>query len=334
MTKYHTNQKVYVKSVNSSHTIISRYTYTLIVFTIISLIINAIIGNEIGKTIKSICLSLLFSLLITYIINIVKKEYDIKRIFTKESIISIGLIIGLFTCDSPIILLIAVTIALVIKNISKNINLSASLYGILIIVIYNAYTLSANDLMPLTPLSYINYATSNITFIELLTYGGGVINYLFNIYYLSPLLSVIVFCYLFYKKSIKYNVVIYYILTVFSIILIYGLIKGYVWLTFLELAVNGLIFLSIYALADYKNSPTISEAQILYGIILGIVTVILKFIIPDFAIIVAMILGSLLVKPIDKLSYKLKYNKLFLNVTLITILSLAILTGIGLSFVF
>lgn len=325
MTKYEVVNKTYVKSNNKSSTILSRYTYTLIAFTILSLIINLIIGNDIIPVIKNIFISLVVTCLLTYIINLIKRKNNFKSILIEDDAIAIGLILGIFQCSNIIVLLISIIITLIIKNICKNMNLSAAIYGILIIALYNNYI--AKDVI--TPLIYLKNISNSIDFKEIIDYGGGILNYLFGISYLSPLLSVFVFIYLFYKKGIKYNIVIYYILTIALIFTSYGFAKGIPWLIFIELFSDSLIFLTIYILTDYKNSPTIEEAGMLYGIILGIITAILRFIIPNLAVIITIIIGSLvLTKILEKNSYKLKYHPKTYKISVIASIILVIITTI------
>ena len=325
MTKYEVVNKTYVKSNNKSSTILSRYTYTLIAFTILSLIINLIIGNDIIPVIKNIFISLVVTCLLTYIINLIKRKNNFKSILIEDDAIAIGLILGIFQCSNIIVLLISIIITLIIKNICKNMNLSATIYGILVIVLHDNYIVK--DVI--TPLIYLKNISNSIDFKEIIDYGGGILNYLFGISYLSPLLSVFIFIYLFYKKGIKYNIVIYYILTIALIFTSYGFTKGIPWLIFIELFSDSLIFLTIYILTDYKNSPTIEEAGMLYGIILGIITAILRFIIPNLAGIITIIIGSLvLTKILEKNSYKLKYHPKTYKISVIASIILVIITTI------
>ena len=296
-------QKVYVKSNNNSHTIIARYTYTLIAFSILSIIINLIIGNKllVISFLKALLISLIITSTITYVINITKKKYNFLDIYTKDNTIAIAIILALFGINTSIyILIIACIITIIIKSFSKDINLSSTLYGILLILIYNTYFLHI-----ITPLTILN----NQTFNELLAYSGGIINTLFSIEYLSPLLSIIMFIYLFYKKGIKYNIVLYYVLVFTLVIFIYGIIKTPIWILYFELFTTPLLFLATYTATDYKTTPTINETQAIYGTILGIITAILSIFIPILAIPLSIIICSLLLtKPLDKLSPKIKYS--------------------------
>ena len=218
MNEYEVVNKTYVKSNNHSSIIMARYTYSLIVFTILSLIINLFIGNKdlVFASFKSIGISLVISSVITYLINLTRKKYNFLDIFVKDNTILIALIMGLFGINTnTYILTLAIIITLLIKQFSKNINISSVLYGILIILLYNHYVGSINN--PLIMLKELNY---DVEAMQIIKDGGGILNYLFGINYLSPVLAVIMFIYLFYKKGIKYNIVIYYILSLFIIMFI------------------------------------------------------------------------------------------------------------------
>lgn len=333
MREFHVVNKTYVKSHNSTNKIIARYTYSLIIFTLLTIIINLFIGNKelVLSLIKSISLSFVITSIFTYIINIIKKEYSIKKIYTEDTTIAISLMIGLFSVNLDIVILVlAIMVTLFFKNIKKDINLSSVLYGILLIILYIYFT---NNLD--TPLTILKNNSFNMDYNEVINMNNGIYNYLFGINYLSPILSIVMFIYLFHKKSIKYNIVISYILIIFLIMFIYGILSDKMWFVLFELSTGSILFLTIYTLTDYRVSPTISEAQILYGIILGIITSILRFIIPELAVIISFIFGELLLsKYLDNISYKLKYNRKLYNTLIIISIILIIITIIILTIIY
>ena len=297
MSKYNIVNKTFIKSKNKSSLIINRYLYSLIGFILLTILLYIIFYKTslILPLLKSLVISLSISILVQYIINIILKNYNFIDIYQKDYAHIVGLIIGLFGINTNILILfISILISLIIKKIFKSINISSSLYGILIILIYKYYT------------SDINYSLDIINNIEL--NKNIITNYLIGTEYLSPILSIISFLYLFYKKSIKYNIVISYISTIFIIMLIYGIFNGMNLLfPLLFLSTNNILFLSIFTLTDYIATPTINETQRIYGIILGIITSILLFIIPFFAPVISLIIGPLLLtKYLDNISYKVK----------------------------
>ena len=333
MRQFHVVNKTYVKSHNSTNKIIARYTYSLIIFTLLTIIINLFIGNNslVLSLIKSISFALIITSIFTYIINVLKKEYNIKKIYTEDTTIALSLMIGLFGVNLDfVILTLAIAVTLFVKSIKKDINLSSAVYGILLIILYKYFT---NNLD--TSLTILKNNSYNMNYNELLDLNNGIYNYLFGINYLSPILSIIMFIYLFHKKGIKYNIVISFILTISIIMFLYGIFTDKMWFILFELSTGSILFLTVYTLTDYKMSPTIGEAQILYGIILGIITSILRFIIPELSVIISIIFGELLLsKYLDNISYKLKYKRKVYNSLIIISMILIIITIIILTILY
>ena len=223
MREFIKENKVFIKSNNDTSKIFNRYLYCLIPFILLIIISNLIQKDTeyIINIFKSISISLLITTITQYIFNIIKKEYSINKVFLNDKILTISIIIGLFSINSPIIIIaISSLVTVIIKNVFKNTNISSALYGILIILLYSHYI---NDLnTPLTNLKELSYISSHELII---TPYGNVLDHLLglNNIYLSPILSIIAFIYLFHKKSIKYNIVFSYILTFSMIMLFFGI---------------------------------------------------------------------------------------------------------------
>ena len=287
MVNFNSPQKVFIKSKNNVKKILNNYNISLIIFSLLAIISNLLIHNNelVLLFIKNLITSLFITIIISYIFNIIKKEYSIKKLYTEDNTIFIAIVLSLFSINTNIyISILAIFTTILIKNIFKKINTSSVLYGILIIIVYK-------------------YLTNNINVELILTNKDNIIKYLFDIKYLCPIISIVGFIYLFYHKSIKY------LLTFITIMLGYGIINNFdLYFPINELLNSSVIFLAIYTLTDYKVTPTINEGNIIYGIILGIISAILRFIIPSIAIIITLILGPLLTNKIDKISPKLKYN--------------------------
>jgi len=304
MKEFIVKNQTFVKSKNNTSKILNRYTYALVIFSVLTILYNLIFNNiEYGISVfKSILLSFMLTYIVDYFLNLVNKKYELKILFTEDNIIPISIIIGLFGINTNILVIsISILITLIMKRLSKNIGISSSLYGILIIILYKYFQ---NDLItPRTNLKELGYINSYQSIVKS---NGTLIEYLFGKNYLSPVLSIIMFIYLFYKKSIKYNLVISYIGTFSLLMLIIGLIfKMNIWYCFFHLTTGNILFLSIFALTDYKITPEISYGQVVYGIILGTITVFLRFIIPELSVVSALILGPLLLtNPIDNLCIK------------------------------
>ena len=148
--------------------------------------------------------------------------------------------------------------------------------------------------------------------------------------FLSPIILIISFLYLFINKSIKYNIVFSYIGTILIMLISLGFIK-YSDFTFpmYQLLNNYILFFGIYMVTDYGVSPTNGEGQIIYGIIIGILSVLFITFIPKIGTIISIIIGSLLLTNItEKYSFKLKYNHKFYNTIIFSSISLLIITTI------
>ena len=331
MKEFKKVNQTFIKSNNQVSKIFNRYLYCLIPFILLIFIYDLIWGtSKIAiDLIITISLSVITSTITQYIFNIIKKEKDFVKIFKEDNILTIGVIIGLFSIGIPIpVIVISNIISIVIKNISKKITISSSLYGILFIILYQYFTNNLDT--PLTNLSNLSYINS---YDNIVKPYGSILNYTLVLtpYYLSPILSIISFIFLFNKKSIKYNIVITYILTFAFVMLVTGMLNDMnIWYLFFHLTTGNILFISVFCLGDYPITPVTTEGQVLYGIILGLISSILRFTIPELSIIIPLILGPiLLTKVINKLSYKLKYNRKFYHmIMIISVISVVIATSI------
>ena len=166
------------------------------------------------------------------------------------------------------------------------------------------------------------------TYAKIVKSYGNILEYFVGVIdYLSPLLSIISFIYLFCKKSIKYNIVISYLLTFSFMMLFVGMFNGMnIWYLFFQLTTGNILFLSVFCLSDYPITPITTEGQVIYGIILGVLTCILRFIIPELSVVIVLIAGPILfTKIINKLSIKLKYDKKYYYKIMILSIIIAII---------
>jgi len=329
MKEFKKVNQIFIKSNNTTNKIFNRYLYSLIPFILLIIIYNLFFGKMsiIINLLKSLILSIVTCTIVESIFYIIKKEKITIKKYLENKIPTISIILGLFAINSSIIItIISSIVTIIIKNFNKNITISSSLYGIFLILIYNHYIINIDT--PLTNLSKLGYIDN---FNNIVKSYGSILDYSFGfINYLSPIISILVFIYLFQKKSIKYNIVLSYILTFLFIMLFIGMFNNMnIWYLIFQLATGNILFLSIFCLSDYKATPTTTECQIIYGIILGILTCILRFIIPELSVVIPLILGPLiLTKILNKITYKLKYNhKCYYTILSISII-LIILTTI------
>ena len=330
MKEFTVENKIFIKSNNTTTKIFNRYLYCLIPFILLFITYNLIWGSklQIINLSKSISISLITCLITQYIFNIIKKEKNINKLFLEDRILTISIILGLFSINSETSIIILSSLAsIIIKNLLKNTSISSSLYGILIILISSYITNDINT--PLNNLKELSYIG---TYENIVKPYGSILKYTigYNSIYLSPVLSLVSFIYLFHKKSIKYNIVFSYLLTISFVMLSFGVLNNMnIWYVFFQLTTGNLLFLTIFCLTDYPSTPITYEGQTIYGIILGLITSILRFIIPELSVAIPLILGPiLLTKTINKISYKLKYNKIIYNILLSSILLIVLIATI------
>lgn len=335
MREFKTVNKTFIKSNNATSKIFNRYLYCLIPFFLLIIIYNAIWGSvtEIINLLKATFISLITSIIIQYLFNLAKKEKNLTKLLFKDNIITISFILGLFSLHaSLLIIVISSIISVVMKNILKNTIFSSSIYGILIIILTSTFIYNVD-----TPLSNLKEMIYIGSYNDIVTPYGTLLSYTLGLkYYISPILSILVFIYLFYKKSIKYNIVLSYLLTFIFTMLLFGLFNNMsIWYLFFQITTGNILFLSVFCLSDYKNTPTTSEGQIIYGLILGVLTCILRFIVPELSVIIPLIIGPLiLTKFINGISFKLRYNKKTYYLILIIIMVLIILMNTIINIVF
>ena len=335
MKEFKQVNKTFIKSNNTTTKIFNRYLYCLIAFFLFIIIYNLIWKNItiVSNLIQSTLLSIITSFITQYIYNLIKKEKNITRIFFQDHILTLSLIIGLFSINSSIIIvIISSLVSIIIKNTLKNTTTSGALYGILIIILSSYFTNNLDTpLSNLKELSYIN------SYENIVKPYGSILSYTLGLkYYLSPLLSILSFIYLFSKKSIKYYIIFSYILTFIITMLSFGLLNNMnIWYLFFQLTTGNILFLLVFCGVDYPKTPTTREGQIIYGIILGLITSILRFIIPELSIVLTLILGPLLfTKFINRITFKLKYNNKFyytpITIGIILLIAINIIINIAL----
>jgi len=114
----------------------------------------------------------------------------------------------------------------------------------------------------------------------------------------SALLCVLALIYLSYFKVIKWKIPVTYILTVFAITYVIGGTSDLgIWYPLFQIFTGGLMFSAVFLAPDPVTSPVTPIGQILYGIFLGILTVIIRYLtpFPEAAFISILIMNSLVI---------------------------------------
>ena len=152
----------------------------------------------------------------------------------------------------------------------------------------------------------------------------------------SSLLCLLGLIYLGYKKVIKIKIPIIYIGTVFVITYILGLINGLgIWYPLFQIFSGGLMFGAVFMATDPVTSPTTSLGQIIYGLCLGIITVICRFLTPyPEGVLTSILLMNMFVFILDKLGIKTKnyIKKSVISISIILVLIIPLIFTINSSY--
>ena len=114
----------------------------------------------------------------------------------------------------------------------------------------------------------------------------------------SALLCILALIYLSYFKVIKWKIPVTYVLTVFAITYVIGGTSDLgIWYPLFQIFTGGLMFSAVFLASDPVTSPVTPIGQILYGIFLGILTVIIRYLtpFPEAAFISILIMNALVV---------------------------------------
>lgn len=204
--------------------------------------------------------------------------------------------------------------------------ISAS-YSSLIGGYLNSYELDAiASSTPLTNLASLNYFG---TYETLISPYGNLFNFLFgtipgSLGEVSKILIIVAFIYLTLTKTIKWKIPFMYVLTVFIMTFLIGnSVNLGIWYPTFHILSGGLLFGAVFMATDPVTSPITNAGQVLYGISLGILTVILRFLTPyPEGVATSILFMNLLVFLFDKIGLKIKYNikKIWIPILVIIII--------------
>lgn len=178
----------------------------------------------------------------------------------------------------------------------------------------NSYELDAiAGSTPLTNLASLNYFG---TYETLITPYGSLFNFLFgtipgSLGEVCKILIVVAFIYLALTKTIKWKIPVMYVSTVFVMTFLIGnSVDLGIWYPTFHILSGGLLFGAVFMATDPVTSPITNTGQVLYGITLGILTVVLRFLTPfPEGVATSILFMNLLVFLFDKIGVKAKYNK-------------------------
>lgn len=126
----------------------------------------------------------------------------------------------------------------------------------------------------------------------------------------SALLCIVAFIYLTLTKVIKWRIPVFYVFTVFIMSFIIGLFNDLErTFSLFQILSGGLMFGAVFMATDPVTSPTTPIGQTLYGLCLGILTVIFRNLTPyPEGVLTSILTMNMLVFIIDKIGVKARFN--------------------------
>lgn len=270
--KFLVRRGVFIKTPLSTDKIIEKLIISMLPLILVKLVYNI-------ETIITLLVTIITFYLGEYLVYYLRKKKKTIKNLTQESFtLYSGLLIYLFTpLSTPLyITIILTTLASILKVLLGGFGkykLNPYIPSILIMILIQGY-------YSINPLILVEEKLS--TYIILL-----------NIIAIGSLM------YLIYNNSIKYRITISHLLTTIILISIISIKSQTLGLNLITLINSGIILISIYLASDSITTPVTTKGQIIYGISLGIISVLLINIFPTMFAILPLIIMPLLTKPID-----------------------------------
>lgn len=270
--KFLVRRGVFIKTPLSTDKIIEKLIISMLPLILVKLVYNI-------ETIITLLVTIITFYLGEYLVYYLRKKKKTIKNLTQESFtLYSGLLIYLFTpLSTPVYITIILTIiASILKVLLGGFGkykLNPYIPSIIIMMLIQGY-------YSINPLILVEEKLS--TYIILL-----------NIIAMGSLM------YLIYNNSIKYKITISHLLTTIILISIISIKSQTLGLNLITLINSGIILISIYLASDSITTPVTTKGQIIYGISLGIISVLLINIFPTMFAILPLIIMPLLTKPID-----------------------------------
>ncbi len=126
----------------------------------------------------------------------------------------------------------------------------------------------------------------------------------------SALLIILAFFYLAINRMIKWRITTTYVATVFVMTYLIGTLHGFgAWYPLFHIFSGGLLFGAVFMATDPVTSPTTPVGQLLFGLFLGVLTVVFRFLSPyPEGVLTAILTMNLLVFILDKIGFYARFN--------------------------
>jgi len=189
-----------------------------------------------------------------------------------------------------------------------------------------------------TPLSHLSTSEYVGSYEEVVEPFGGMLELAIGlkpgcIGEVSAILCILAFVYLSITKVIKWRIPTIYVGTVFLMTMIIGFSNQMgLWYPLFHILNGGLLFGAVFMATDPVTSPTTPVGQVIYGLGLGILTVIFRFLTPyPEGVLTSILTMNMLVFIIDRIGAKSRFDlkKASIPLSVIGILTICLPFYIG-----
>lgn len=342
MKEFHLDSGPFMKDHNSTSKMMRHLLIALIPIVLFSFFKNGVLPYVNNKvTVFGMFYPLIFILLgpiFTFLVELIcarvflkKHGEEFKRYLRSSFSIFPGLFLALvLPINTPISIfffgcVVATVVGKVIFGGFGNNVFNPALIGYLFVVALYGSVIASNGgfLNPLemdavttaTPLSNIATVEGIGTYETLVKPYGSLSNFLIGtipgtLGETSAILCILAFVYLTFFKVIKWRIPVIYVSTVFVMTYIIGSFNNLdIWYPLFQILSGGLMFGAVFMATDPVTSPTTPIGQILYGLFLGILTVIIRYLTPyPEGVMVSILTLNMFVFILDKIGSKARFN--------------------------
>lgn len=351
----------YLKNKNNTKRIMTNYIIALVPLIIYSFYKNGILACQDNFNIYTLFKPLIIIILATittfateyFWYKIKTKNNDITHILKNTYSFIPGILLGLIIpINTPLLIVVFGSFMasfigkLIYGGFGKNIFNPALIGRLFIIAAYssiiiknggylNAYEQTIDAISKATPLTNLSNLKYVGTYQNIVSPYGNLFNFIFgnipgSLGETSAILCLVALIFLSYKKAIKWHISLYYIFTVFICTLIIGAFNGMgLWYPFFHILSGGLFFGAVFMATDPVTSPVTIFGQKIYGIFLGTLTVLLRFLTPyPEGVLTSILFLNLFIPFINQISINVRFNKSLKTIYYICIISLVLIISL------
>lgn len=359
MKNFNIKKGNFLKSTNSTSNMMYSVLIILVFFIIFATYKNGIYpvikgyGNLylVFKPLLYASIASLVCLFTEYLYYLIKKEpKSLNYLFGDSYAIIPGVFLSLIiSINTPIWLLIlgsflASLSKMLMGGLGKN-KLNPALVGSLFVtLVFSSYIngylnpYEIDTISSATPLSNMTASSYLVTYDNLVKPYGTLSNFFFgnipgSIGETCSFLCIISFIYLAIRKLIKWRIPCAYVGTVTIISLIICLTKNIEpWFILFNILSGGLLFGAVFMTTDPVTSPISHYGQLIGGIILGILTMLIRYMTPlPEGVLVSILIFNILTIAINYLTVKLYDKKIVKIIILVITILLTIFSSIAIS---